>query len=101
MVANCTIYYLDTSPVVLTRSTTIRSLSEYFFGARVADADSNHPPRRKIVTSHSVWRIGLHKFGRELIWLAEMSILHHKDPLRYFKIHQSIQQFTLVKDVPA
>ena len=49
MVANCTIYYLDTNPVTLTRSTTIWSLSEYFFGARVADTDSNDPPHRKIV----------------------------------------------------
>ena len=51
MAANCTIYYLDliTNPVILTRSTTIWSLSEYFFHARVADVDSNDSqPRRKI-----------------------------------------------------
>ena len=60
MVANCTIYNLDTNPVMLTRSITIWSLSEYFFGACVADTDSNDPPRWKIV---SAWRTGLHKFG--------------------------------------
>ena len=51
MAANCTIYYLDmiTNPVILTRSTTIWSLSEYFFDVRVADADLNDSPRRKIV----------------------------------------------------
>ena len=43
------LYYLDSNPVILTRSTTIWSLSEYFFGVRVADADSNDPPRQKIV----------------------------------------------------
>ena len=50
-VHGCQLYnlYLDTDPVMLTHSTTIWSLSEYFFGARVANADSNDPPCRKIV----------------------------------------------------
>ena len=53
------------------------------------------PPRRKIV---SVCHTGLHKSSREMIRLAETSILHHKDTLRYFKIHLEL---TLVKNVPA
>ena len=56
------------------------------------------PPRRKIV---SICRTGLHKSGREMIRLAETLVLHHKDTLRYFKIHLSIRQLTLVKNVPA
>ena len=71
--AYVSIYYLDTNPVMLTRSTTTWSLSEYFFGARVAVTDSNDPPRRKIVRVSGVRVAQI----RPRIRLAEALILHH------------------------